>query len=74
MYFIFKKFSFIYLAPFTINSFYKKTSYNITYHAIMHDLIPIFPCYNTEKNSDSLACCGKVSVPAITVDRLRLTP
>lgn len=34
-----------------------------SYHAVMHDFIPIFSRHNTKKNSDSLACCGEIGMP-----------
>lgn len=35
-----------------------------SHHAVVHDFIPVFPCDNPEENSDSLARCGEVGVPA----------
>lgn len=29
----------------------------------MHNFIPIFPCDDTEENSDSFASCGEVGMP-----------
>lgn len=34
-----------------------------SYHAVMHDFIPIFSCDDTEENGDSFACCGEVGMP-----------
>lgn len=44
-----------------------------SYHAVMHDFIPIFACDNTEENGDSLARRGEVGMPAIRGDRQNQT-
>lgn len=46
-----------------------------SHHAVMHDLIPIFPCDNAEENGDSFSSCGEVGMPVIREDRQnQITP
>ena len=35
-----------------------------TYHAVMHDLVPIFSRHNPEQESDGIGCRPKISVSA----------
>lgn len=43
-----------------------------SYHAVVHDFIPIFPGDNPEENGDSLASGGEVGMPAMRRRRKNL--
>lgn len=43
----------------------------MAYHAVMHNLIPVFTCHDAEQHCDGLPCGGEVCVPDRDKDRGR---